>query len=103
MGGPLNYLSELRHRFIETLGLKDNEIILPEEAHLFVAKGAAINSVENKPITNEILKSKITVLRESHDSTTIPLDPLFSIDADYDEFKERHNKDCVKKGNLKPQ
>lgn len=100
LGGPLNYLSELRQRFIETLNLKDSEIILPKEAHLFVAKGAAINSIDNKPITNEILKSKITVLRESHDSTTIPLDPLFSIDADYDEFKERHSKDCVKKGNL---
>ena len=100
LGGPLNYLPELRKRFIETLNLKDDEIIIPEEAHLFVAKGAAITSVDNKPITNEILKSKITVLRESHDSTTIPLDPLFSIDADYDEFKERHSKDCVKKGTL---
>ena len=100
LGGPLNYLSELRQRFIETLNLKENEIILPKEAHLFVAKGAAISSVENKAITNEMLKSKITVLRESHDTTTIPLEPLFSINADYDEFKERHNKDCVKKGSL---
>ena len=100
LGGPLNYLSELRQRFIETLKLKDNEIIIPEEAHLFVAKGAAISSLENKTITNEILKSKIRVLRDSHDSTTIPLSPLFSIDADYEEFKNRHNKDCVKKGSL---
>lgn len=100
LGGPLNYLSELRQRFIETLNLKDDEIILPEEAHLFVAKGAAISSVENKMITNEMLKSKITVLRDSHDSTTVPLEPLFSIDADYDEFKERHSKDCVEKGDL---
>ncbi|MBR2743855.1 MAG: 2-hydroxyacyl-CoA dehydratase [Clostridia bacterium] len=100
LGGPLNYLSELRQRFIETLKLKDDEIILPEEAHLFVAKGAAITSIENKPITNEMLKSKINVLKESHDSTTIPLDPLFSIDADYEEFKQRHAKDTVKKGKL---
>ena len=100
LGGPLNYLSELRQRFIETLNLSPEEIVLPEEAHLFVAKGAAINSVENKPITNEILKSKITVLKDSHDSTTIPLDPLFSIDADYEEFKQRHNKAQVKKASL---
>ena len=100
LGGPLNYLSELRKRFIETLKLKDDEIILPEEAHLFVAKGAAINSIENTPITNEILKSKIIMLRESHDSTTVPLAPLFSIDADYDEFKSRHDKSKVKKGKL---
>ena len=101
LGGPLNYLSELRNRFIETLNLKDDEIIVPNEAHLFVAKGAALDSVENKPISNEILKSKITVLRGSHDTTTNPLEPLFSIDADYDEFKERHNKSKVKKANLK--
>mgnify|MGYP002091855636 CR=1 FL=1 len=100
LGGPLNYLSELRNRFIETLNLTPEETIVPEEAHLFVAKGAAITSIENKPITNEILKSKITVLRGSHDNTTVPLAPLFSIDADYDEFKQRHNKDCVKKGTL---
>ena len=100
LGGPLNYLSELRQRFIETLNLKPEEVILPKEAHLFVAKGAAISSIENKTITNEILKSKIMVLRDSHDSTTIPLDPLFSIDADYNEFKERHSKNCVKKGKL---
>lgn len=100
LGGPLNYLSELRNRFIETLNLTPEETIVPEEAHLFVAKGAAITSIENKPITNEILKSKITVLRGSHDNTTVPLAPLFSIDADYDEFKQRHDKDCIKKGTL---
>ena len=43
LGGPLTYLSELRNRFIETLKLKDDEIIVPEEAHLLVAKGAALN------------------------------------------------------------
>lgn len=30
LGGPLNYLSELRNRFIQTLNLKDNEIIIPD-------------------------------------------------------------------------
>ena len=33
LGGPLNYLSELRKRFIETLKLKKEEIIVPKEAH----------------------------------------------------------------------
>ena len=31
LGGPLNYLSALRDRFIDTLGLKDEEIIVPED------------------------------------------------------------------------
>ena len=37
LGGPLNYLSELRKRFIETLDLKPEEVIVPEDAHLLVA------------------------------------------------------------------
>ena len=101
LGGPLNYLSELRNRFIETLHLTDEEIIIPDEAHLLVAKGAALDSVNAHPITVEKLKSKIEVLRMSHDDTSQPLAPLFSIDAEYDEFKQRHKKDKVEKADLK--
>ena len=100
LGGPLNYLSELRNRFIETLHLTGNQIIVPEEAHLLVAKGAALDSLNGEPISVEKLKSKIEVLKISHDDTTKPLSPLFSIDADYEEFKNRHEKDTVKKGTL---
>ena len=52
------------------------------------------------PITAQKLKSKIEMLRLSHDDTTIPLSPLFSIDAEYQEFKQRHNKETVKRGDL---
>ena len=102
LGGPLNYLSELRKRFIETLHLTDDQVIVPEEAHLLVAKGAALDSIEEaKPISVEKLRSKIQVLRVSHDDTSNPLAPLFSIDADYEEFKKRHNKDKVERADLK--
>ena len=101
LGGPLNYLSELRNRFIQTLNLKDNEIIIPDEAHLLVAKGAALDSLNSHTITVEKLKSKIDVLKSSHDDTSNPLKPLFSIDAEYEEFKQRHSKDKVKKADLK--
>ncbi len=100
LGGPLNYLSELRNRFIETLNLKGDQIIIPDEAHLLVAKGAALDSLEMKPISTPKLKSKIQVLRQSHDNTTNPLKPLFVTDMEYQEFKQRHNKDVVKKGDL---
>ena len=102
LGGPLNYLSELRNRFIKTLHLTEEEIIIPEEAHLLVAKGAALDSVySSHPITVEKLNSKIAMLKVSHDDTSCPLKPLFSIDEEYKEFKERHNKETVKKGDLK--
>ena len=100
LGGPLNYLSELRQRFIETLHLTPETTIIPEEAHLLVAKGAALDSVNSTPISVEKLKSKIEVLRISHDDTSVPLKTLFSIDADYEEFKKRHDNDKVPRADL---
>ncbi len=100
LGGPLNYLSELRQRFIETLGLTNETTIIPEDAHLLVAKGAALDSVNSSSVSIEKLKSKIEVLKVSHDDTSKPLKPLFSIDAEYDEFQKRHAKDKVKRKSL---
>ncbi len=101
LGGPLNYLSELRTRFIETLNLKDDEIIVPEEAHLLVAKGAALDSINSDVITTSELQYKIENLKNSHDNTTHPLDPLFRSKEEYQAFKERHEKAKVEKAELK--
>ena len=100
LGGPLNYLSELRNRFIETLGLTEETTIIPEGAHILVSKGAALDSVNTSAVSVEKLKSKIEVLKASHDDTSKPLSPLFSIDAEYDEFKKRHSKATVKRSSL---
>ena len=100
LGGPLSYLPELRTRFIETLHLKDDEIIIPEEAHLLVAKGAALDSIDSKSITVEKLKSKIQVLKSSVDTTTEPLAPLFVTGEEYTQFKARHEKAKVETNDL---
>ena len=100
LGGPLNYLSELRQRFIETLHLTPESTIVPTDAHLLVAKGAALDSLDAKPISTEKLKAKIEMLKASHDNTSKPIKPLFVTDSEYDEFKSRHNKDKVPKGDL---
>ena len=101
LGGPLNYLSELRKRFVQTLNLTPNQTIVPNEAHLLVAKGAALDSLNSNPISVQKLRSKIDVLKNSQDTTTKPLSPLFSIDAEYDAFKERHSRAKVKRKDLK--
>ncbi len=101
LGGPLTYLSELRKRFIETLNLKDDEIIVPENAHLLVAKGAALDSLSEEPITVKDLKEKIELLKNSSDNTTQPIDPLFENEQQYNEFRKRHQKDKVEKHELK--
>ena len=37
LGGPLYFLSELRLRFMETLKLKESQVIFPENAQIYVA------------------------------------------------------------------
>ena len=100
LGGPLNYLSELRTRFIETLHLTEEEILIPEEAHLLVAKGAALDSIGTEAITPDELAKKIEILKISHDNTSKPLDPLFKTKEEYQRFKERHDKNKVTRKDL---
>ena len=100
LGGPLTYLSELRNRFIETLKLKDDEIIIPKEAHLLVATGAALDSLDEKPFSNEELAQKIQNLKVSKDNTTSPIEPLFKDYKEYEEFRKRHSKASVQKAKL---
>ena len=100
LGGPLNYLPELRNRFIDTLKLKDDEILIPDDAHLLVAKGAALDSLETTPFNNEELEAKIENLRNSRDTTTKPLPPLFKDKKEYSSFKERHEKNRIEQKTL---
>lgn len=44
LGGPLHFLPALRDRFVETLGEDYNKFYIPEDAEVYVAKGAAILS-----------------------------------------------------------
>lgn len=100
LGGPLTYLSELRNRFIETLKLKDDEIIIPAEAHLLVATGAALDSLEEDSFSNDELAKKIKNLKVSKDTTTSPIEPLFKDYNEYEEFRKRHSKASVQKAKL---
>lgn len=100
LGGPLNYLSELRKRFIETLKLTDDKIIVPENAHLLVATGAALNSIETNTFSTSDLKEKLKEFKKTKYTEGKTLEPLFKTSKDYEEFKEKHNKDKVKRNDL---
>ena len=101
LGGPLNYLSELRKRFIETLNLTDDKIIIPDNAHLLVATGAAFNSFETESFSTNELKEKLKKFKFANYTEGKTLAPLFETEKDYEEFKERHDKDKVKRNELK--
>lgn len=102
LGGPLQYLCELRKRFYETLELTEDEIIVPENAHLFVASGCAITGIRECKKTeklNDVLE-RLKGLGDIQGSEVERLAPLFATEVDYEDFKLRHAKEVVKKGDL---
>lgn len=99
LGGPLHFLPELRAAFIRTLNLGPDQIIAPDHSHLFAAIGAAMNS---DPKTTASLHALIE--RLSHgikmDFEVKRMEPLFTDEADYEDFKTRHASHDVKKADL---
>ncbi|GAA0075752.1 2-hydroxyacyl-CoA dehydratase [Clostridium sp. CTA-5] len=100
LGGPLCFLSELRKRFIETLNLTEEQVIFPKNSHLFVAQGAALLSKNTNSITLKEIVSKVKNLSGIQDNDCERLEPLFGNESDYLEFRERHDKEKVKRDNL---
>ena len=100
LGGPLQYLSELRHRFYLTLDLDDEHIIVPENAHLFVASGAAMAHESSKLVRLGELVEAIDGLGDTQGAEVARLEPLFATDDDLAEFRTRHAKEVVPRGEL---
>ena len=103
LGGPLQYLSELRERFFVTLELDEEARIVPDDAHLFVAKGCAIAAKKEckTPLTlNEVL-ARFDKVGGVQATEVGRLKPLFESGEDYLQFKTRHDSEVVKKGKLK--
>lgn len=100
LGGPLQYLPELRKRFYETLELDDEHIIVPDNAHLFVAGGCALASMNAKPELLSDVVERLENLGDVQGSEVVRLPPLFKDEEDYKEFKERHNNEKVRREDL---
>ena len=97
LGGPLSFLPELRERFIETLKLKPDEVIIPEDGKLFVAVGAALLAGEKEETSLGDIMNRLANADQSELSDTARIEPLFKNQQEYDEFKERHDRAKVKR------
>ncbi|MCH3943885.1 MAG: 2-hydroxyacyl-CoA dehydratase [Atopobiaceae bacterium] len=100
LGGPLQYLSELRHRFYVTLDLDEEHRIVPENAHLFVACGAALAGESDDRVTFADVMDALDHLGDAQGSEVQRLDPLFATQEERDEFHARHDAEVVPKGSL---
>lgn len=122
LGGPLQYLDQLRERFYKTLNLDETHRIVPENAHLFVATGAALAAKDlsfEKPTSGTSavsasaaasvstaaqnlteLISRLDLLGETQGSEVERLEPLFKDEQDFVAFKNRHDTEVVPKGDI---
>jgi predicted CoA-substrate-specific enzyme activase len=103
LGGPLQYLSELRERFYDTLELDEEHRVVPKNAHLFVASGCAVAGARDDDVVVERLNDVIERLHSLGDiqgSEVVRLPPLFKDEADYQEFRHRHDNERVERADL---
>ncbi|MCR5558838.1 MAG: acyl-CoA dehydratase activase-related protein, partial [Schwartzia sp.] len=100
LGGPLYFLSALRDRFIKTLNLEPKDVVNVKDGCYFVAVGAALSEesqvMDFSRLTQSIEKARQDVVIDHHTSTFV----LFNDDEEYNEFKERHDKNRVPRGDF---
>ena len=99
LGGPLHFLPELKRAFIRTLRLTPENIVDPENSHLFAAMGAALNaSGEETRSVGRLIERLEQGVKMAFEIKR--LEPLFASREEYDAFLARHNKAVVQKGKL---
>ena len=97
LGGPLHFLSELGHRFVETL--HPVEAIFPEDAQVFNALGAALSA--EKVFTAEQVEADLEKLRNMESHEVQRLRPLFENAEELAAFRARHAKNEIPFADIK--
>ncbi|MDR2137345.1 MAG: acyl-CoA dehydratase activase-related protein, partial [Synergistaceae bacterium] len=116
LGGPLYFLSELRARFMKTLGLSQEQSVFPENSHLFVAIGAAILGKKSEtmglgnfqerasgflsPILSALSEGTNTAGELGGSISPNVLGALFIDEESRRDFKRRHSACRVKRASL---
>ncbi len=104
LGGPLSFCKGLRERFVETLGLSEEDAVFPDYARNAVSIGAALYSrrvmtIDPKErltidaLIDKIENAKIRV-------TSSRTEPLFRSPEEYDAFAARHARASVEQKSL---
>lgn len=99
LGGPLHFLPQLRRRFQETLNLLESDMVIPENAQVYVAIGAAL-STENQSISLSQLLNRCKADHTENNLSGERLEPLFSDQMEYQKFMKRHGRHKAKKADL---
>lgn len=100
LGGPLHFLPMLRERFRLTLKLKEECTIVPVNAELYVAMGAAFAGQDGDKISLDNFLERMKLRTKDLLFETARLEPLFPDANSYAGFKNRHAQSKVKRKKL---
>lgn len=92
LGGPLSFFKGLQKRFVETLGLTEEQAYFPPLAPYYVALGAALNAEalpDAKAISYDDLLTRLEAATETGESLNMQ-EPLFANQEELDRFQARH-------------
>ena len=99
LGGPLHFLTELKKAFIRTLNLTPENVVDPDNSHLFAAIGSALEAEDaSERSISELISKLIAGVTLGFEIKR--LEPLFKESKEYEEFAFRHQKATVKKESL---
>ena len=101
LGGPLSFLSELRKRFTETLQLKDDDVLFPEDSKYFVALGAAMLTDNQPEVSLSTIVERMNTADQSQLAETKHIEPLFRNKEDYNSFIARHDQHKIRRRDIK--
>ncbi len=100
LGGPLHFLPELKKRFVETLKLSPEQVVETSDGNFFVASGAALSdeaeNISVSKLEESIQLAEAAVKTETHKADFI----LFENETDLKNFRARHDKAKVPRGDL---
>ena len=96
LGGPLEHIPSLVHRFRKALGLDHRTGIKPANAHLYTALGAALAADDpvrlgEPPVETSLAALETGLAGNGGDRNDLErLAPLFSTESEYETFRRRH-------------
>ncbi len=100
LGGPLNFLPELKKRFIETLQLSADDVVATNDSELFVALGAAMHSKPEEAQPFSKIAEAFEALQNVGQREIVTLRPFFADTEARQAFEVRHRQAQVKRAAL---
>ncbi|MDR2164590.1 MAG: 2-hydroxyacyl-CoA dehydratase [Zoogloeaceae bacterium] len=100
LGGPLNFLPELKKRFIETLDIKPENQVATEDSELFVAIGAALHGAQGEARGFAEVLETFGKLASITETASNALRPFFLDEAEKHDFYTRHAKAKARRADL---